>query len=366
MPYEEYIYHNWLLYIAAFATSFGICLLLTPWARKVSVKLGAVDKPKPRGMHKKPIPRMGGIAIVLGFMATMAIAAIFMEEIRTLQFAGFVVGALIIVGLGMLDDIHDLSAKLKLAVQIVAALVVVFTGTRIEFIGWPYHEVFTTLSVPITIIWIVGLVNAVNLIDGVDGLAAGVTSIASLFLTILCIMTGSPLAVVFAATLAGSCLGFLPRNFSPADVIMGDTGATFLGYVLAVSSIIGVFKGYALLSVAIVGFAVALPIVDTAFVMIKRVLSGRSPMSADRGHLHHKLIDAGLSAKQTVIVLYVVSAVAGGVAIMIAAQNIYALVIGLTALLVTVSIIYAYRKRVGDNGQKSEESQPDESKSESE
>jgi len=357
-----YIEHDWLLYIMAFAASFGICLLLTPWARRISIKLGAVDKPKSRGMHKKPIPRMGGIAIVLGFMATMAIAAIFMEEIRTLQFAGFIVGALIIVGLGMLDDIYELRAKLKLAVQIVAALVVVFTGTAIEFIGWPFQEVFTTFSIPITIIWIVGIVNAVNFIDGVDGLAAGVTSIAALFLTVLCIMTGSPLAVVFAATLAGSCLGFLPRNFSPADVIMGDTGATFLGYVLAVSSIIGVFKSYALMSVAIVGFAVALPILDTAFVTIRRLLSGKSPMAADRGHLHHKLIDAGLSAKQTVIVLYIVSIMAGGVAIMIAVQSVYALVIGLTALFVVVSIIYVYRKRVGDNG-KAEES---ESKSKSE
>ena len=358
MPYEEIVHHDWLLYIASFAASFGICLLLTPWARKVSIKLGAVDKPKPRGMHNKPIPRMGGIAIVLGFMVTMAIVAIFMEDMRTLQFAGFAVGAFIIVGLGMLDDIHDLNAKLKLAVQIVAALVVVFTGTTIEFIGWPYQEIFTTLRVPITIIWIVGIVNAVNFIDGVDGLAAGVTSIAALFLTVLCIMTGSPLAVVFAATLAGSCLGFLPRNFSPADVIMGDTGATFLGYVLAVSSIIGVFKSYALLSVAIVGFAVALPILDTAFVMIRRVLSGKSPMAADRGHLHHKLIDAGLSAKQTVIVLYVLSIVAGGVALMIAVQSVYALVIGLTALFVIVSIIYVYRKRVGENG-KSEKPESD-------
>ncbi|MCL2375804.1 MAG: undecaprenyl/decaprenyl-phosphate alpha-N-acetylglucosaminyl 1-phosphate transferase [Defluviitaleaceae bacterium] len=351
----EYIAHDWLLYIMTFAASFGICLVLTPWARKVSIKLGAIDKPKPRGMHKKPIPRMGGIAIVLGFMATMAIAAIFMDDMRTLQFAGFAVGAFIIVGLGMLDDIYDLNAKLKLAVQIIAALVVVFTGTRIEFIGWPFQEVLTTLSVPITIIWIVGIVNAVNFIDGVDGLAAGVSSIAALFLTILCIMTGSPLAVVFAATLAGSCLGFLPRNFSPADVIMGDTGATFLGYVLAVSSIIGVFKSYALLSVAIVGFAVALPILDTAFVVVRRMLSGKSPMAADRGHLHHKLIDAGLSTKQTVIILYVVSIIAGGVALIIALRDITALVIGLTLLFVTMSIIYVYRKRVGENG-KSEKS----------
>jgi len=349
MLQEEYIVHDWLLYIMSFAVSFGICLFLTPWARKMSIKLGAIDKPKPRGMHKKPIPRMGGIAIVTGFMATMAIAVIFMEDLRTLQFAGFLVGGAIIVGLGMLDDIYDIKPGIKFAVQIVAALVVVFTDTRIDFIGWPVPEIFATFSIPITILWIVGMVNAVNLIDGVDGLAAGVTSIAALFLTILCIMTGSPLAVVFAAALAGSCLGFLPRNFSPADVIMGDTGATFLGYVLAVSSIIGVYKGYALLSVVIVAFALALPIMDTVFVSFRRILSGKAPWKPDRGHIHHKLIDKGFSQKQTVVILYAVSFLMGGVAIVIAVQDMRAVIIGLVSLFVMFSIIYAYRKRVGNN-----------------
>ena len=345
----EYIAHDWLLYIMSFAVSFGIVLFLTPWARRVSVKLGAIDKPKPRGMHKKPIPRMGGIAIVLGFMATMGIAVLFMEDLRTLQFAGFLVGGVIIVGLGMLDDIFELKAGIKFAVQIVAALVVVFTDTRIEFIDWPFQEVLTTFSIPVTILWIVGMVNAVNLIDGVDGLAAGVTSIAALFLTVLCIMTGSPLAVVFAAALAGSCLGFLPRNFSPADVIMGDTGATFLGYVLAVSSIIGVFKGYALLSLVIMIFALALPIMDTVFVSVRRILSGKAPWRPDRGHLHHRLIDMGFTQKQTVVILYAASFVSGGIAILIAVRDPRAFIIALVSLFVMLSIIYAYRKRVGSD-----------------
>lgn len=348
--YNDYITHDWLLYIMIFAVSFGIVLLLTPWAKKVSIKLGAIDQPKPRGMHTKPIPRMGGIAIFIGFMATMALAVIFLEDLRTLQFAGFLVGAAIIVGLGMLDDIHDLPAALKFAVQIVSALVVVFTDTRIDFVGWPFQEFLNNyLSIPFTILWIVGMVNAVNFIDGVDGLAAGVTSIAALFLTILCILTGSPLAVVFAAALAGSCLGFLPRNFSPADVIMGDTGATFLGYVLAVSSIIGVFKSYALLSLVIIICALALPILDTLFVSLRRILSGKAPWKPDRGHLHHKLIDKGFSAKQTVIILYVASAFSGGVAILLAVWDIRVLVVALVSLLVMFSIIYAYRKRVGDH-----------------
>ena len=348
----DIVYHDWLLYIMVFAMSFGIVLFLTPWSRKVSVKLGAIDQPKARGMHKEPIPRLGGIAIVLGFMATMAVVAIFMNELRTLEFLGFVIGALIIVGLGILDDIKNLRAGLKFVVQIVAALVVVATGTRIDFIGWPFVEVFEYLSIPITIFWIVGMINALNFIDGVDGLAAGVSSIAAIFLTVLCIMTGSPLAVVFTATLAGSCLGFLPRNFSPADVIMGDTGATFLGYVLAVSSIIGVYKSYALLSVAIVGFAIALPIMDAIFVIVRRTLSGKSAMVADRGHLHHKLIDMGYSHKQTVIISYIISILCGGIAILIAIRDIRAVIIALVSLFVIFAIAYAYRKRMGERIEK--------------
>ena len=354
MYYEYYIEHNWILYVMAFAAAFGVALFATPWARKISIRLGAIDKPKARGMHKKPIPRMGGIAIVLGFMVAMGLAAIFMDELRTLQFVGFLVGGGIIVGLGMLDDLYELSPGIKLAVQIVAALVVVFTGTRIDFIGWPIPDVITTFSIPITVLWIVGMINAVNFIDGVDGLAAGVTTIAALFLTVLCIMTGSPLAVVFAAALAGSCMGFLPRNFSPADVIMGDSGSTFLGYVLAVSSIIGVFKSYALLSVVIVAFALALPILDTAFVSVRRLMRGTAPWKPDRGHLHHKLIDHGFSAKQTVVILYTVSALAGGIAIVIAARNVMAVIIGLVTLFAMFSTIYFYRKRVGNNGKNEE------------
>jgi UDP-GlcNAc:undecaprenyl-phosphate GlcNAc-1-phosphate transferase len=344
--YDYEIVHEWLLYIMAFAASFGVTLFLTPWSKKVSFKLKAVDRPKRRGLHKKPMPRLGGLAIFLGFMATMGVLAIFMAELRTLQFAGFAVGALIIVGLGMLDDIYNVRASVKFIVQIGAALVVVFTGTRIDFIGWNLPEILDTFSIPITIIWIVGIVNAVNFVDGVDGLAAGVSSISAVFLTILCIMTGSPLAVVFAATLAGSSLGFLPRNFSPAEVFMGDTGATFIGYVLAVSSIIGVYKSYALLSVVIAGFALALPIMDTVYVTICRLLKRKSPMSADRGHFHHKLLDRGYSHKTTVVILYAVSIIAGVIAILIALENIQALLVGLVLLFVLFSIIYVYRKRV--------------------
>ena len=240
--------HNWLLYIAAFACAFAITLVTTPFAKWLSAKVGAIDYPKDRGVHKKPMPRMGGVAIVLGFLITVLMVYFFDRSMSPKQFVGFIVGAGIIAVLGMIDDMKDLPAKLKFCVQIVAALIVIFSGTQIQIVLWPVTATLQKLSIPITLVWIVGVTNAVNLIDGLDGLAAGVTGIAALSLMVLCIMTGTTTAVVLTAALAGACLGFLPRNFNPAEIFMGDTGSTFLGFVLAVTSILGVFKGYALLA----------------------------------------------------------------------------------------------------------------------
>jgi UDP-GlcNAc:undecaprenyl-phosphate GlcNAc-1-phosphate transferase len=200
--------------------------------------------------------------------------------------------------------------------------------------------------VPLTLIWIVGLTNAVNFIDGLDGLAAGVSTICALCLMALCIISGQSSAIIFTAAIAGACLGFLPRNFNPAEIIMGDTGATFLGYILAVSSIIGVYKNYALLSVALAVLALALPILDTAFTMARRAINGKNIMKPDRGHLHHKLIDMGFSHKQAVLILYILSAIAGVISILIAMQDFRALLILLGSLLLFLLMVYFYRKRL--------------------
>lgn len=347
--------HNWVLYIAAFACAFGISLLATPFAKKISVKVGAIDYPKKRGMHKEPIPRMGGIAIVLGFMMTMLIMMPFVDEIRTGQFIGFMTGALIIIVLGMLDDVYNLNAKLKFAVQFVAALVVVFTGTRINVVMWPFASYLENISAPITIFWIIGVTNAVNFIDGIDGLAAGVSSICATCLMILCILTGTELAVVLTACLAGSCLGFLPRNFNPAEVFMGDTGATFLGYVLAVSSILGVFKSYALLALLVAVLCIALPILDTLFAMIRRVINHKPIMMADRGHLHHRLIDKGYTQKQAVGILYGLSAISGLFAILIAIRNFYAIVVAVVFFVILTLALFVYKKRTEKHSEKHSE-----------
>ncbi len=336
---------EWLLYITSFACAFGISLLATPYAKKLSVKVGAIDYPRSRGMHKEPIPRMGGVAIVSGFLVAMLILMPFVPELRTVQFIGFIVGALIIAFLGVMDDIYTLRARTKLIFQLIAAMVVVFTGTQIDFVEWPFAANLNAFSVPLTLIWIIGVTNAVNLIDGVDGLAAGVSSICAICLMFLCILSGFQLAVILTAALAGSCFGFLPRNFSPAEVIMGDTGALFLGFVLSTSSIIGVFKGYALLSVVIAFFALALPIFDTLFAMIRRLLSGKSIMEPDRQHLHHRLIDSGYSHSQAVMILYGISLLCGIGAIVIALKDIWAVLIMAAFVTILGLMLFVYKRR---------------------
>ena len=338
--------NNWLLYITAFACAFGLSLFSTPIAKKISVRLGAVSYPNERSMHREPMPQMGGLAIVIGVLLTLVILIPFVRELRTAQFYGFLAGAMVIVCVGMADDIYTLRPAVKLAFQIIAALIVIFTGTEINTVTWPFTTVFDTMAIPITLVWIVGVTNAVNLIDGLDGLAAGVCAIYAVCLIALCSFTGNYLAVIFCATLAGSCIGFLPRNFSPAEVFMGDTGALFLGFTFSVTSIMGVFKGYALLSIIIACFALALPIFDTAFAMVRRTFSGKSISTADRGHLHHRLVDLGFSHAKAVIILYVLAAVTGVMSIFIALRDIRALFVILLVTFILFMTFYAYGKRV--------------------
>ncbi len=343
--------HNWLLYIAAFACAFAITLVATPFAKWLSIKWGAIDYPKDRGVHKKAMPRMGGIAIVLGFVLTVLMVYHYDKSMNGRQLAGFLTGALLIAGLGMLDDIKNLPAKLKFCVQILAALIVIFSGVRIQVVLWPVTAALQKFSVPITLVWIVGLTNAVNLIDGLDGLAAGVSSIAALSLMVLCIMTGSTTAVALTAALAGACLGFLPRNFNPAEIFMGDTGSTFLGFVLAVTSILGVFKGYALLALIVSVLCVGLPVFDTIFAMLRRMAKHQPIMQADRGHLHHRLIDRGFSQRQAVLILYAISLFLGLSAIFISFKDSRTIVVVLLTVIVLSFIIYYFNAHIKNRNQ---------------
>ena len=331
---------------AALVTAMVVALITTPVVKSLAFRVGAVDVPKDnRRMHDHPIPRMGGLAIFFGFLLSVLI---YVE--LTPELTGMLLGGVIIVVLGIFDDIYALGAKFKLMVQIAAALVAVLSGNVIEVLSNP--NVFSSdlwwelgwLAYPVTIIWIVAITNAVNLIDGLDGLACGVSTISSLTMLVISLaVADGPVAVIMAA-LAGGCIGFLPYNLNPAKIFMGDTGSTFLGYMLATVSIMGLFKFYAVISFAVPFLILGLPIFDTANAIIRRVAAGRSPMSPDRGHVHHKLIDMGFNQKQAVAILYAISATLGLTAVVLTSSGevkaIVLLLAVLAAILVGACIIY--------------------------
>ena len=298
---------------AALLTAAIVAFITTPVVRTLAFRVGAVDVPRDnRRMHNHPIPRMGGLAIFFGFILS---ALIFVPLDAPLR--GMLLGAVIIVILGIFDDIYALPALPKLLVQIAAASVAVLMGNQIEVLSNP--NIFSSnpywnlgfLSIPISVFWIVGITNAVNLIDGLDGLACGVSTISSMTMLVISLaVADGPVAVIMAA-LAGGCIGFLPYNLNPAKIFMGDTGSTFLGFVLAVMSIQGLFKFYTIISFAVPFLMLGLPIFDTCFAFIRRIAHGQSPMHPDRSHVHHRLIDMGFNQKQAVAVLYIISAILG-------------------------------------------------------
>ena len=333
--------------IAAFAVAAVLSYFFTPPVKNFAHKVGAIDVPKDaRRMHKKPIPRLGGLAIYGGFLCSILIFGQLDETMLCV-----LLGAAIIVALGIFDDVLALGAKLKFVVQIVAAAIPVCIGdlqiglfTNLNPLSDTPFVHLGILAVPVTIIWIVGITNAVNLIDGLDGLAVGVSSIAAITMLAVALLTGNmPIAITMAA-LAGACIGFMPYNLNPAKIFMGDTGSTFLGYMLATVSIMGLFKFYAVISFAVPFLILGLPIFDTANAIIRRVAAGRSPMSPDRGHVHHKLIDMGFNQKQAVAILYAISAPLGLTAVVLTSSGevkaIVLLLAVLAAILVGACIIY--------------------------
>lgn len=326
--------------LIALAVALVICFALTPVVKVIATKIGAVDVPKDnRRMHDHPIPRLGGLAIFLGFMVSVLIMVPLTEQVR-----GMLIGAVIIVVLGIFDDIYALGPKLKFVVQVIAALVAVLSGNVIDVLSNP--NIFSAnpywnlgwLSIPVTLIWIIAITNAVNFIDGLDGLAVGVSGISSITMLVLALLVSDSSVALIMAALAGACLGFMPYNLNPAKIFMGDTGATFLGYTLAVMSIQGLFKFYTIISFVVPFIVLGVPIFDICFAVIRRTKKGISPMSSDRSHIHHRLIDMGMSQKQAVAVLYVVTAILGLTSVVLATTDALRAMIFLLAVCVAVFI----------------------------
>ena len=351
-------------YIITFALAFIVAFSATPIAKRIAFKVGAIDIPTDkRRMHKKPIALLGGLAIITGFTVAILFNLIPTIKLFTLSknLVGLFVGIIIIIIMGVFDDTKNLNSKAKLLFQIVAAIAVVYiSGTRImtltnPFASHGYSILSPYISYPLTILWIVGITNAINLIDGLDGLAAGVAIISAFSLFFVSMMSSglnSALSVytaIITISLAGSTLGFLPYNFNPAKIFMGETGSAFLGFTLAVISIQGTLKAYTAIAVTVPLLVLGIPVFDTLFAILRRLVRRKSIMQADRGHIHHRLIDMGLSQKQSVIVIYTASASLGLCAIVLANRGALSALILL--ILVSVFIIGGakYMRSIGDD-----------------
>ncbi len=337
--------------LATLVLAMLVTAALTPLVRRAALALGAVDDPTARRVHSRRIPRMGGIAIVIGFFVPLVVLFALSTDLARIFFGaprivgGLIVGSLLVAGLGLLDDIVGLGAKRKLVVQVIAACAAYVGGLRIEAVALPFMgEVqIGWLSLPATVLWITGVVNALNLIDGLDGLAAGIAFFACMTNFVVAFLTHNLLICLLSATLAGAILGFLIHNFNPATIFMGDSGSMFLGYMLATTSLMGAAsqKSPTLIAILVPLLALGLPIMDMLFAMVRRFLERRPIFSPDRGHIHHRLLDIGLTHRRAVFVLYGVSLAFTVVALAVHLGRSWQ--IGMALLVLTLSIVGVIR-----------------------
>lgn len=313
-----------ILYFIGFIIALLIAVVMTPLVKKFAFFVGATDKPNHRKVHTRIMPRLGGLAIYSGFVAAYFALSPFIPEgllrPRDLNMINaLLVGGTIIILLGALDDRFELSAKVKLLGQIIAACVVVFGfDVHIDLVNVPFGQtmqpVAEWIGIPITILWIVGVTNAINLIDGLDGLAGGVSGIAIATIAVMALIMGNQPVVLLSTLLLGGIIGFLVFNFHPAKIFMGDSGALFLGFSLATLSMLG-FKQVAIVSFVTPLLIIGVPLTDTFFAIVRRWVNKKPIFAPDKEHLHHRLQDLGFSHKRTVLIIWGVSAVFGILAV---------------------------------------------------
>ena len=342
----------------AFLIAFIISIMLTPYTIRIADKIGAVDVPKDkRRMHTREMPKFGGPAVITGFLVSVIYLLIVMSiegsidlftvEQYGIKLIGLFLGIVCISIVGIIDDTKTLKPIPKLIGQIVAAIIVVAFGIRIEQVTIPFlyqiglSEAF---SIILTILWIVGITNAINLIDGLDGLSSGITLISCISLLIIFSLNESPLiAIILITALIGALVGFLPFNFAPAKTFIGDTGSNFLGFMLATISILGIAKTYTIAVIVLPVIVLGLPIFDVVWAIIRRIIKGKSlkaVFKADKGHLHHKLVAKGFSQKQAVLILYGISAAFGMFAVILFDSGILKALSFLLMVIAAVAIGY--------------------------
>ncbi|MDD2422442.1 MAG: MraY family glycosyltransferase [Heliobacteriaceae bacterium] len=339
--------------LAALA-AFVFVFFLTPLVRSLAFRVGAVDVPTGRKVHHEVMPRLGGLAIGAGFMLAVAGLMFWRPDFYHPEVIGLLAGGGIIIALGVIDDIYDLPARVKLLGQIGAAMAVIPFGISVDFITNPLGPDTLEvgwLSVPITVFWIIGVTNAVNLIDGLDGLAAGIAAIAATTLSVVAWTQGQMVVAYLALVLAGTAVGFLKYNFYPARIFMGDTGAMFLGFGLACLSIMGLAKVATVMSVFVPILIIGIPILDTGFAILRRYQKGQPIFQADKDHLHHRLLALGFSHPQTVLIIYGVNLALGVTAIVLTtvstAQSVFILILLASLLVVTADRFGVFGPRMG-------------------
>jgi len=296
-----------------FVAAALLALVLTPVARRLALRFELVDRPDPRRVNPVPIPRGGGLAAAAAFViVSLAVIAASggvlpvgrIGPLTTAELVALVGGGALAALLGVLDDYFDLRARWQLLAQLVLAFLVVALGIGVDVVNNPFGPGVIRLEgvfeVAFTVVWVLGMINSINFIDGLDGLSSGVTIIAAVTLGLINLTPGidQPQVAIFCFAFAGAVLGFLRWNFHPASVFAGTSGVFFFGFTLALLSILGTAK------IAVALLVLSVPIIDTFWIIVRRVAQGRSPFSPDRGHIHHRLLDLGLSHRQTVLLIY--------------------------------------------------------------
>lgn len=337
--------------IIVFFTALLVALALTPAAIKLAPKIGAMDVPKDeRRMHSQPMPRTGGFPIFVGSVVAIFLWLPVVDE--NLQFfslpdpkmLGILLGGALIFIMGLVDDIRGLSAKVKLLGQFICASIVFAFSVRFSFITNPFTGAMTDafpiwLSFILTVLWIVGITNTINLIDGLDGLAGGIATISTVSIAYTAYIHGSYDVCMALLAVAGGTCGFLPFNFHPAKIFMGDCGSLFLGFMLASVSVMSLTKSATVIAVVVPVFVLALPIFDTVFAILRRLVNKRPIMEADKGHIHHRIMAVGMGQTRTVLTMYAISGVMGVAAILISRD----LFVEPTMLVITaVALIYVF------------------------